>query len=578
MADGSITIDTKLDNSGLKKGVDNIESSFSKLKGSIAKVVGVLGLGKLAKDGIQYNATIEQLATSFEVMTGSATKAKDVVEELKRFGAETPYELLGLANTTQLLMQYGFTADDAIETTKQLGDISQGSADKMTSIATGFAQMSSAGKVNLQDIKQMINGGFNPLQEISKSTGESMASLYDRVSKGTMSIDEIKDSMVRATSAGGQFYKSMEKQSQTLNGQISTLKDNFMEFLGTALQPISNLLKDYIIPAINDILTGGENLQAFIQEHQTAIIIITGIIATLATAIGAYTIAMNLSSIALGIYTTATTIATAVSTAFGAVMAFITSPITLVILAIGALITIIVLLVKNWDTVKEKTLEIWNKIKTFFKETLDKIIQWFKELPGRMLNALANTLNSIVNWLSNMKAKASEGARSVVNGILSFFKNLPGNMLEIGKNIVKGIFNGINNMAGWLFNKIKGFKDAVLNKFKSFFGIHSPSTLFRDKIGKFLALGIGEGFTDNVKKAYSQMQNAVDTETSKLSSNLTASNSVDIIRNSNISATLDEINTDKEIVVNAITKLDGKVIARAVNTANARQKLAYGIG
>lgn len=622
MADGSITIDTKLDNSGLKKGVDNIEKSFSKLKGSIAKVVGVLGLGKLAKDGIQYNATIEQLATSFEVMTGSATKAKDVVEELKRFGAETPYELLGLANTTQLLMQYGFTADDAIETTKQLGDISQGSADKMTSIATGFAQMSSAGKVNLQDIKQMINGGFNPLQEISKSTGESIASLYDRVSKGTMSIDEIKDSMVRATSAGGQFYKSMEKQSQTLNGQISTLKDNFMEFLGTALQPISNLLKDYIIPAINDILTGGENLQAFIKEHQTALIIITGVIGTLTATIGAHIIAMNADIIVTWAYCTAVDFATMASTAFGAVMAFITSPITLVVVAIGALITIIVLLVKNWDTVKEKTLEIWEKIKTFLKETIDNIIQWFKDLPykigyhigellgkiikfgidtknwvtqklpeiinsiinwfqqlpSRIWNALITVLNNMVNWLNNMKAKASEGARNVVNGILEFFKNLPNNMLNIGRNIVEGLWNGIKNAGNWIKDKVKGFAKGILDGMKSALGIHSPSTLFRDVIGKNIALGVGKGFTDNISKVYSQMQNAVDTETSKLSSNLTASNSVDIIRNSNISATLDEINTDKEITVNAITNLDGKVLTRTVNAVNARQKLAYGIG
>lgn len=622
MADGSITIDTKLDNTGLKKGVDNIENSFSKLKGTVAKVAGILGLSKLAKDGIQYNATIEQLSTSFEVMTGSASKAKDVVEELKRFGAETPYELIGLANTTQLLMQYGFTADDAIDTTKQLGDISQGSADKMTSIATGFAQMSSAGKVNLQDIKQMINGGFNPLQEISKSTGESMESLYDRVSKGTMSINEIKDSMQRATSVGGQFYQSMEKQSQTLNGQMSTLKDNFMEFLGNALQPISNVLKDYIIPAINDILTGGENLKAFLEEHQTAIIIITGIIGTLTVAIGAYMIAMNLSTIALGAYTAITTVATTVSTAFGAVMAFITSPITLVVVAIGALITIIVLLVKNWDTVKEKTLEIWEKIKTFLSETIDKIVNWFKELPykigyyiGELLgkiiqfgidaknwvtqklpeiinnivnwfkqlpskiwNALVSALNNMVNWLNNMKSKAQEGARNVVNGIIQFFKDLPNNMLNIGRNVVEGLWNGIKNAKDWIVGKVKEFAKGILDGIKSALGIHSPSTVFRDKVGKFIALGVGEGFTKNISKVYSQMQNAVDTETAKLSSNLTASNSVDIIRNSNISATLDEINTDREITVNAITNLDGKVLTRAVNTVNARQRLAYGIG
>ena len=81
-----------------------------------------------------------------------------------------------------------------------LGDISQGSADKMSRIAMAYGQMSSAGKVQLEDVKQMIEAGFNPLQEISESTGESMESLYDRISKGTLSVDEITASMERATS------------------------------------------------------------------------------------------------------------------------------------------------------------------------------------------------------------------------------------------------------------------------------------------------------------------------------------------------------------------------------------------
>lgn len=633
MADGTVTIDTNLDNNGLQKGVKNIESSFDKLKSTVAKVVGAMGLAKLAKDGITYNATIEQLATSFEVMTGSAEKARDVIEELKRFGAETPYELTGLANTTQLLMQYGFTADEAIETTKQLGDISQGSADKMTSIATGFAQMSSAGKVNLQDIKQMINAGFNPLQEISKSTGESMSSLYDRISKGTMSVDEIKASMERATSAGGQFYQSMEKQSQTLNGQLSTLQDNFMEFLGNAVQPLSDLLRDYIIPAINDILTGGENLKAFIEEHQNLIIAITGVIGTLTGAIIAYTIATNASAIALGIYTTATTIATTVSTAFGAVMAFITSPITLVVLAIGALITIIVLLVKNWDTVKAKVVEVWDKItdtvknavekvKTKvtemwnkIKEIFDKVIDFVKNnWQGLLLllvnpfagafkllydncegfrNFINNILNNIKNIVSNVfnaiRNKVSEvissirnfvsgGVSGIVSNIVNGLSNAFNSVVNVGKNIVEGLWNGIKNAGTWIKDKVKNFAKGILDGMKSALGIHSPSKVFEDQVGKNIALGVGEGFTENIRNVYAKMQRTVDAETSKLSTGLTASNNINVMRNANITSTLDEINTDREITVNAITNLDGKVLTRTVNTVNARQRLAYGIG
>lgn len=217
--------------------------------GAVSAAMSVAGVAS-----VKYNANIEQLQTSFATMTGSAEKAADVVERLRTMGAKTPFETTDLVRVTQLLMQYGLTADDAIEKMSMLGDIAQGNSEAMNSIALGYAQMSSAGKVNLQDIKQMINGGFNPLQEISERTGESMASLYDRISKGTMSVDEITESMRYATSEGGKFFQSMEKQSQTLNGQLSTLKDNLSSFGGELFRPMTDLMRNTLLPQANAIL------------------------------------------------------------------------------------------------------------------------------------------------------------------------------------------------------------------------------------------------------------------------------------------------------------------------------------
>lgn len=252
-------------------GIDGDASEFektlgklgSKTKAGLADIkagidmttAAAKGLLDVASKGVQYTANIEQLKTSFEVMTGSAEKAAEVVNRLRTMGAETPFEMADLAGVTQLLMQYGFTADDAIEKMRMLGDIAQGNSEAMTSIAMGYAQMASAGKVNLQDIKQMINGGFNPLQEISERTGESMASLYDRISRGTMSVDEITQSMRYATSEGGKFFGSMDKQSKTLSGQLSTLKDNADQLLGSLTQGISDDLRDELLPLANNMIS-----------------------------------------------------------------------------------------------------------------------------------------------------------------------------------------------------------------------------------------------------------------------------------------------------------------------------------
>lgn len=259
MSSGSIRISIDGDDSALKKKLSGINTTakagLADIKAGIDMTTAALkGLASVAEKGINYNATMESYKTSFEVMTGSAEKATEVVERLRELGASTPFETTDLVKTTQLLMQYGFTADEAIDRMSMLGDIAQGNADAMNSIAMGYAQMSSAGKVNLQDIRQMINGGFNPLQEISERTGESMESLYDRISSGTLSIEEITESMQAATSAGGKFYQSMEKQSQTLSGQLSTLQDNANELLGSITQGMADDMSAYLLPMANNMI------------------------------------------------------------------------------------------------------------------------------------------------------------------------------------------------------------------------------------------------------------------------------------------------------------------------------------
>lgn len=149
-----------------KRETDNLNTSIDKI-GSVAKTATGVAVGAItavtaafagaAKKGVEYNALIESYQTSFEVMTGSAEEAADVVQQLKDIGAKTPFELTDLADVTQLLMNYGFTADEAIDRMNMLGDISQGNADKMQRIATAYGQMSSAGKVQLEDVKQMID-------------------------------------------------------------------------------------------------------------------------------------------------------------------------------------------------------------------------------------------------------------------------------------------------------------------------------------------------------------------------------------------------------------------------------------
>ena len=229
------------------KTVTSVATSVASGVATVVKWVSAITLGA-GIASVKYTSDIEQLQTSFEVMTGSAEKAAEVIDRIRTMGAETPFEMGDLASTVQLLMNYGLTADDAMSKMSMLGDIAQGNAEKMTSIATAYGQMRSAGKVQLEDVKQMIEAGFNPLQIISEKTGESMASLYDRISKGTLAVSEITAAMEAATSAGGRYFQSMQKQSQTLGGMFSTLKDNLQQLGGDLFAPFTDSLRSTILP------------------------------------------------------------------------------------------------------------------------------------------------------------------------------------------------------------------------------------------------------------------------------------------------------------------------------------------
>lgn len=197
----------------------------------------------------------------------------------------------------------------------------------------------------------------------------------------------------------------------------------------------------------------------------------------------------------------------------------------------------------NW--VVTEVPKIINGIITFFKElpgniwnflfdTFNKTVQWgesmvakgketatnffnnvvnfFKQLPGKIWSFLIDIISKVANWGVNLVSKGKQAASNLFNGIVNTLKNLPGQMLNIGKNVVQGIWNGINNTKDWVLDKIKGFGKSIVSGIKSVFGIHSPSTVFRDQVGKNLALGIGEGFTNEMKEVTADMQNAIPTD------------------------------------------------------------------
>lgn len=224
-------------------------------KAAVALTALSAAMGAVIYKGVQYNSQMESYITSFKTMLGDANKAQTFVNNLKVMATKTPFEMTDLANASQTLLGFGISSDKVMPYLQALGDVSQGNAERFSGLSLAFAQVQAAGKLTGQDLLQMINQGFNPLNQISKTTGKSIATLKEEMSKGSVSAEMVAQAFQDATKKGGLFYNAMEAQSKTFNGQISTLKDNVNSFLGDLTKGVQDKLKDGFLPKVNEKLS-----------------------------------------------------------------------------------------------------------------------------------------------------------------------------------------------------------------------------------------------------------------------------------------------------------------------------------
>ena len=599
--DGSLKFDTEINESGFNSGISKLGGIAKKGAGvavaAVGAVTAALGAGVVA--GVKYNASIESYQTSFEVMTGSAEKAAEVIDKLKKVGAETPFELPDLADTTQLLMNYGFSADEAMDKMMMLGDISQGSADKMSRIATAYGQMSSAGKVSLEDVKQMIEAGFNPLQEISESTGESMASLYDRISKGTISVDEITASMQRATYECGKYFQSMEKQSQTFSGLISTLKDNAQQLLGEIVKPISDGLTESLLPAaisaIEQLTQGFEEngVSGMIQAagnivnglftgimENAPLLISTGMELLnqfwLGIATGLPELIMKgfeiVTQLALGIMQNLPQLVTQGSAAITNYVSGLLSALPSVLQSgVQMVLRLVDGIINNLPAIVSAAAQAIARFVASVASNLPQILSTGIKIIGELASGLIRAIPNLVGKIPQIISAIKDAFLSV-------------DWISVGVNIIKGIASGVASAAGQLVDAAVSAATDALNWVKDKLGIHSPSRVFRDQVGKNMALGIGVGFEDNIpykdmekqaNKMVSRIQGAalgVTTSASPTASGYVASRSaVRTTDNSDLIYAVDRLSRLANRPLEIINKIDSVETSRVLATPMEKQ-------
>lgn len=254
-------------------GMDGFASSTEKASGKslanaitqgtvMANVFSKLGSAALSaaegfiSSGIEYNAQIEKYTTGFTNMLGSAEAAQQVMSQIQEDAAKTPFDVESLTKANQYLISAGENASYARSTIMALGDAvsaTGGGNDELNRMAQNLQQIANTGKATTADIKQFAYAGIDVYGILADYTGKSTA----EVQKMTISYDLLTQALQAASEEGGRYYNSMDTQSQTMNGRVSTLKDNVKQLAGLMTGDLSSGI-GVAIGKLNDMVVAAQ--------------------------------------------------------------------------------------------------------------------------------------------------------------------------------------------------------------------------------------------------------------------------------------------------------------------------------
>ena len=621
MADGSVTIEFNGDTKNLDKDINGISGKVQSGLGKLGSIAGTAMKGVSAAIGgaatalaglgtasVSSYADLEQNVGGIETLfKGSADK---VIKN-----AENAYKTAGMSANQYMETVTGFSAS----LLQSLGGDTDKAADVADMALTDMADNANKMGTSMESIQYAYQGfakqNYTMLDNLKLGYGgtkEEMERLLSDAQKITgvkYDISNLNDVYQAIHVIQGQLGitgTTAKEAASTISGSVSSMKSAFDNFLNgsgtmdqlvetgiTAIQNIVNAVGQLLPQLMQSLSDATPQIIAGINQifPQILNLIVTNA-PTLLSTIGQVLMALVQSLL--------TYMPQLLTVAMQLIQSFITGLITmlpqiiqmgiqlitqlivgiaqmlpqLIPQAVNAIITIVNGLLDNIDMLVdaaiqlilgladglinalplliEKAPEIIMKLATALIQNLPKILQVGVQLIGKLIEGVG----SVIGKLGQM-------AGNIIQTIWNGLQSLPGKMLEVGKNLIQGIWNGITNALGWLWGKISGFCGQIVDKIKGFFGIHSPSKVFNKEIGKFLALGLGEGFDDNIGKVYKQMQSAVDFETQKLSANLSTTATNNKLFTANILMKPSDIYLDSTKVGRAVTPAVTKTLRGA---------------
>lgn len=213
--------------------------------------------------GIEYNAQIESYRVGLTNMLGDAQAANEAMAAIQQDAARTPFSVDSLTQANQLLISAGENAGYSRKVIMALGDAvsaTGGGNAELSSMAANLQQIANVGKASAIDVKQFAYAGINVYQVLADYTGKTV----QEVQNMTISYDLLSEALIAASEEGGRYYNAMDTQSQTMNGRVSTLKDNVSQLAGlmtgdltSGIGVVISRLNDLTVAAIDAYKTDG---------------------------------------------------------------------------------------------------------------------------------------------------------------------------------------------------------------------------------------------------------------------------------------------------------------------------------
>lgn len=345
----------------------------------------------LVQSGVQYNAQIETYRTALTNMLGNTAQANAMLDQIKQDAARTPFSTDALVSANQYLLSAGENAAYSQKTILALGDAIKatgGGDDELNRMAQNLQQVANVGQASAVDIKQFAFAGINIYQVLADYTGKSV----QEVQKMTVTYDVLTQALQAAAEEGGRYYGSMDTQSQTLSGRITTLQDNAKQLAGQLTGGLSSAY-GAVIEKANDWVTSILDDDEKLQQLNTTVTVITSVIAAGTAGFIAYKTVMAISGIISAVQS-ATEGMTIAQAALNAVMA--ANPVALVVTALAALAGGLAAAYAANETFREGWNSAWSSIKDKFSSVADFILDKLNRVIA-VANGVANALAAIGN-------------------------------------------------------------------------------------------------------------------------------------------------------------------------------------